>query len=373
MPFDYGAGHIVANATIDPGLVYDVTADAYDAFACGNAAAAVSQTRCDELAAAGFDFAPANLNQPSIALERLASERTVRRRVTNVSEQAGTFTAQIVPPSGIGMLVQPAGISLAPGQSADFDVSFSYVAGPLDQWRFGSLTWESSEQTVYSPIAIRPISVTAPAEVTAFGASGTLAFPVEFGYTGSYAPGVHGLRLPLVVNGFVDRDPTKTFTFRTTDGVTAHLIDIPDDQAYARFGLFDSLTDGNDDLDMYVYFCTDNVNCVSLGESGNATSQEEFNVLLPRAGRYAVLVHGFETDQVAGGLGANYTLLAWSFGLNDDQGNMAATGPAAVSAGTTETVTVDWFGLEPDTIYLGGISHNTPQGLSAITVIRIGN
>jgi len=36
-------------------------------------------------------------------------------------------------------------------------------------------------------------------------------------------------------------------------------------------------------------------------------------------------------------------------------------------------ITVDWTGLLSDTIYLGGVSHNTPQGLSAITVIRIGN
>ncbi len=96
-------------------------------------------------------------------------------------------------------------------------------------------------------------------------------------------------------------------------------------------------------------------------------------MLLPAGGRYAALVHGFQTDQVAGGPGANYTLLAWSFGLVDDQGNMTASGPPFVNAGTTDNVTVNWTGLLPDTIYLGGISHNTPQGLSAITVIRIGN
>ena len=184
---------------------------------------------------------------------------------------------------------------------------------------------------------------------------------------------MHGLRLPLVISGFVDNDPTKTFSFRTGNGVTAHLIDVPDSQAYLRFALFDALTDGDDDLDMYVYFCADNVDCVLIGESGNPTSDEEFNVLLPTAGRYAILIHGFETDEVAGGPGANYSLLAWSFGLLDDQGNMSASGPAFVNAGTTETVTVNWGGLSPDTIYLGGISHNTPQGLSAITVIRIGN
>ena len=148
---------------------------------------------------------------------------------------------------------------------------------------------------------------------------------------------------------------------------------MPANEAYLRFSLFDSLTDGNDDLDLYIYYCADNINCVIIGESGGATSQEEFNVLLPTGGRYAALVHGFETDQVAGGPGSNYQLLAWSFGLDDDQGNMTASGPAFVNAGTTENVTVTWDVTQPDTIYLGGISHNTPQGLSAITVIRIGN
>ena len=250
-------------------------------------------------------------------------------------------------------------------------VSISYESGPLDLWRFGSLTWSNQDRSVYSPIAIRPISIDAPAEITDFDTSGSLSFPVRFGYTGAYTPGIHGLRFPLVINGFVERDPSKTFTFRTANGVTAHLIDVPDNEAYLRFALFDSLTDGNDDLDMYVYYCADNINCVKIGESGEATSDEEFNQFFPAGGRYAVLIHGFETDQVAGGQGANYVLLGWSFGISDDQGNMTASGPAFVNSGTTETITVDWNGLNDDTIYLGGISHNTPQGLSAITIIRI--
>ena len=78
-------------------------------------------------------------------------------------------------------------------------------------------------------------------------------------------------------------------------------------------------------------------------------------------------------DHVAGGPGSNYQLLAWSFGLVDDRGNMTASGPAFVNAGTAEAITVDWTGLLSNTIYLGGVSHNTPQGISAITIIRIGN
>jgi hypothetical protein len=52
---------------------------------------------------------------------------------------------------------------------------------------------------------------------------------------------------------------------------------------------------------------------------------------------------------------------------------MSASGPAFVSAGATDTVTINWFGLISNTIYLGGISHNTPQGISGLTLITIGN
>ena len=372
-PFDFGAGHIVPNDALDPGLVYDVSNDEFDAFACGTASPAVSEQRCDELATAGFSFAAADLNQPAISIGRLASQRTVTRRVTNVSDTAASYTASIEAPAGIGVTVEPPVISLQPGESAEFDATFSVQSGPLDLWRFGALSWTGSDRVVRSPLAIRPISITAPAQVTQFGTSGTVSFPVQFGYTGAYTPTPHGLRLPLVINGFVDDDPTRTFSFRTTDGVTAHLIDVPPDQAYLRFALFDTLTDGDDDLDLYIYFCADNVNCVRVGESGEPTSNEEVNFLYPSAGRYAALVHGFATDNVSGGPGANYQLLSWAFGLVDDQGNMTVAGPSFVNAGSTDEVTVTWGGLELNTIYLGGVGHNTPDGLQAITVIRIGN
>ena len=372
-PFDFGSGHIVPNDAVDPGLVYDVTEEEYDAFACGTGSPAVTAERCDELELAGYSFAAADLNQPSVAIGFLSSSRTVTRRVTNVSDEPGSYTASVVAPPGMGVVVDPAAITLQPGQSTTFDVTVSLQSGQLDFWRFGSLTWESNERTVHSPIAARPVTITAPAQRTGFGASGTLTFPVSFGYTGAYTPGVHGLRPPLIINGFVDDDPTKTFSFRTTDGVTAHLIDVPPGQAYLRFALFDTLTDGDDDLDLYIYHCPDNVNCVRVGESGEPTSNEEVNFPYPASGRYAALVHGFATDNVAGGPGANYQLLTWAFGLDDDQGNMTASGPAFVNAGTTDDVTVTWSGVPANTIYLGGISHNTPQGLSALTVIRIGN
>jgi len=355
-PFDFGAGHIVPNAALDPGLVYEISNDEFDAYVADMS----GQAR--------------NLNLPSIAMSKLANSQTVTRRVTNVSDEAGAYTVEISPPPGMGVTVVPNSISLAPGQSTTFDITVDYQSGPLDFWRYGSFTWRSESHDVFSPIAVKPTSILAPAEITTFGGSGNLNFDVEFGYSGTYSPQVHGLNLPLILNGFVDNDPTKTFTFRANAGVTQHVISVPANQLYARFALFDALTDGDDDLDMYVYYCgMTGETCSKLGESGEPTSQERFDVYMPAEGLYAVLVHGFATDELQGGPGSNYQLLGWAIGITDDKGNMTASGPAFVNAGTTGTVTVDWTGLGPNTIYLGGVSHNTPQGLSALTLITIGN
>ncbi len=373
-PFDFGAGHIAPNSANRPGLVYDASADDYDAFACGIDSPGVDTVRCDELEAAGRSFAPTAFNQPSIAVARLTASATVNRRVTNVGEDTAAYSANVVAPPGILVRVEPASLSLAPGESAEFTVTFDYDSGPLDTWRFGSLTWTSDEHSVRSPLAVRPASLVAPAEVVGAGSDGTLVFPVTFGYDGSYEARVHGLRPPLVVRGQVAQDADKTFELADSgSGATAHTYAVPADQAYLRFALFDSLTDGQDDLDLYVYYCPDNVNCTRIGESGGETSREEFNVLVPGAGTYVVFVHGFETDNVAGGPGAVYDIVAWQFGLNDDPGNMSVSAPAVATAGETSDLTVTWTGLDTGTIWLGGISHTTPSGLIGITVVDIVN
>jgi len=357
--FDFGAGHIVPNDAVDPGLVYDVLPAEYDAI---------------EEALTTFDAA--QLNLPSIGMANLASSQTVSRRVTNPGDEAGVYSVQITPPPGMSINVVPDSLSLAPGQSATFDVTATYLSGSLDLWRYGSLTWVSDTHEVYSAIAVKPTSILAPDEITEIGGTGSTAFDVEFGYSGGYSPQVHGLVLPLILDGFVENDPDKTFEFSATSipGTTLHPISIPAGQLYARFALFDALTDGDDDLDMYVYYCgADGQSCVEVGKSGEPTSEERVDLSRPAPGIYAVYVHGFETDPVLGGPGSNYQLLAWAFGELDDRGNMTANGPAFVSAGTTGTVTVDWAGLLSNTIYFGAISHNTPQGLSDLTLVTIGN
>lgn len=368
-PFDFGSGHIDANRANDPGLVYDVTEDEYDAFACGTSSPVVGEARCDELAANGFSFEPADLNQPSIAVSRLTGTRTITRRVTNVSDEAGTYTAEIEAPPDISVLVVPSTLSLAPGASAEFEVTLGFENGPLDLWRFGSLTWAGNGREVRSVLAVRPRSIDAPAEVFASGASGSLTFPVSFGYTGSYTAGVQGLVPAIQSAGSVAEDPNRSFTFRAGNGVSVHTLDLGANHAYLRFALFDEFTGGDDDLDMYVRYCPSLDSCRKIAESGEATSREQVNVLLPPPGRYEVFIHGFDTENPAG---TAYTLFTWFFGLNDDRGNLAVTAPGAVDAGSTSDLTLTWSALTPNTRYLGGLSHTTPNGLAALTIVNIG-
>jgi len=171
-PFDFGSGHIAPNSANDPGLVYDVSADEYDAYSCGIQSPIIDPTRCAQLSADGFSLSPSDLNQPAIAVARLANESTVTRHVINVSDTAETYVAEIAAPTGIDVQVTPSTLSLSPGQSASFTVTTTYLSGALDLWRFGSLTWTGSDHSVRSPIAVRPTSISAPAEVSSFGGTG---------------------------------------------------------------------------------------------------------------------------------------------------------------------------------------------------------
>jgi len=371
-PFDFGAGHLQPNAAGKAGLLFDAGADDYDAFGCGLEEPIPDPARCDELAAAGRSFDATQFNQASIAIEQLTGRRSITRTVTATGDAAGTWQVEIEPPPGTVVTVSPATLSLNPGESATYTVELEFIGTGLDLWYFGAITWRAGETAVRTPMAVRPVSLAAPEEVRDAGGSGTLSFDVDFGYTGSYRAGVHGLNEALVIDGFVDNDPTKTFTFRDGNGVTTHVIDVPANQAYLRFALFDEATDGDDDLDLYVYYCPNDI-CTRIGESGSETSAEEFSLVTPPAGRYAVLIHGFETDQVAGGPGANYQLFAWAFGLVDDAGNMTVSAPSSVTAGSTETLQVNWSGLAADRRYLGAISHVTPSGLTALTIVNIRN
>ena len=379
-PLNIGSGHVAPNKSIDPGLVYDAGFDDYRAF-----------LRSQRLCTLCFGSSPAavidpsDLNQPAIAIGDLAGSQTVTRTVTNVGGP-GTYTATVLAPAGFTVST-PAPITLATGQSATFSLQIARTDAPFgtfpNTFRSGSITWSDGTHSVRSPIVLRAVPIAAPASFTGTGTSGSASFTVRPGYTGTLALNERGLIPAQTFASTVADDPTDDFDTAHPDdnqGIKTHEVVAPADATYLRLSLFDAFTDGEDDLDLYVYRIdpdgadagTD-PDLVLVGISGGGTSAEEVNVTGTAliAGRtYRAYVHGWQTD----GPDAQYTLFAWALG-NTAAGNMTATGPAAEPFAVTSAVNVpiqlSWSGLTAGTKYLGQIAYHDGTSTIATTVVRI--
>ena len=362
-PFDMGAGHLNPNPAVDPGLVYDAGFFDYLAFLCGNNPANIGQGTCDFLAGSGYSLDPSQLNLPSIGVADLAGSEMVTRTVTSVTPVEATYTASFEAPPGVDVVVDPPSLTLLPGESAAYAVTFTNVSAALDEWVFGGVTWSHGPHVVRIPVALKPVKLSAPAEVHDSGVDGSLSFDVTFGYTGAYTAAAHGLVPADMQPDNVVDDPANDINVAlgTGVGITWHEFEVPAGSAYVRFSLFDEYTDGIDDLDLYVW----DPDGFFFGSSGSGTSAEEVNGAFPAPGVYFIAVHGWQTD----GPDANYTLFNWAFG--PDEGNMTVTGPAAAVLGDTGTVDVDWVGLDAGTRYLGAVSHSDAGGAFDMTVLRI--
>ncbi|HEY8521490.1 MAG TPA: S8 family serine peptidase [Gammaproteobacteria bacterium] len=371
-PLDMGAGHVDPNRAVDPGLTYDNGLLDHAAYLCGLERSPFLVEDCDAVLAEGYPADPTQLNLPSIAVAELVTGDIVTRVVTNRGGPA-TFTASVTAPPGIEVIVEPPTLALGAGETAEFGLTFiDHGDSPLDEWTFGQLVWSDGARRVASPIALRPVALRVPTRINLFGEEGTLDVPIAFNYNGEYIASVHGLAAPATVqDGFVEDDPTNQFTFRIGNGVRMHeLPEVPPDTLYLRVALFDELTDGLDDLDLYLFYCPDNL-CTQIGQSGRFDSEEEIDVFEPQPGRYVALVHGFETDETAGGPGARYTLFGWTLGRDDEAGNLEYAAPPTVAAGDRLDVELTWSVDDPTTRYLGAILHSTAEGPYALSVIRV--
>jgi hypothetical protein len=378
-PFDMGAGHInpggawTEGSLTDPGLVYDAGFNDYLGFLCGAAPEIFFDPAgtCAALEARGFLLDPSDLNLASIAIGELVGSQTITRTVTSVAEGSGNrvYTVSVDAPAGFDISVSPSTLKLRSGRSATYTVTFSNNGGAsTGEWAFGSLTWEeeSGLYSVRSPIALRPFQVDAPAEVSGTGTSGSLSFDVKFGYDGDYSAAPHGLIPADKQPDTVVDDPANDINIALTTGVgvTFHEFTIPDGTVHARFSLFDEFTDGNDDLDLYV-FGPESAGFPFVGGSGTATSAEQVDLAFPEPGLYLVVVHGWQTD----GPDANYTLFSWAVG--PDAGNMTVSGPTTATLNGTATIDVSWSGLVSGEKYLGAVSHNDSSGILDLTLVNI--
>lgn len=360
-PFDIGAGQIVPSAAFDPGLTYDAGILDYLSFMCvaDEQSALTSQGFCDDLAAAGFPTDPSDLNLPSIAIGALAGSQTVTRTVTSVAPGNRPFRAVVEAPAGVDVSVNPSVIQIKTGESATYEITFDVTdAAVLDEWTFGSITWTDDDRyDVRSPIAVQPVALAAPNGISGTGTSGSESFTVQFGYEGAYEANMDGLTEAAQFPGAVADGDADLFFFTVPAGTTL-----------TRVSLFDSNVgagDGSDDLDLQV-FGPDTAGFPFLGSSGSATSEEQFDIENPAPGTYAFFVIDFASAPGP----TPYT--AFTFNLDGtDAGNTTITAPASATLGASETVTVDWSGLNADTRYLGRITHSDGVDDLATTEVAV--
>jgi hypothetical protein len=222
----------------------------------------------------------------------------------------------------------------------------------LNTYQAGFMKLTSGSHVVRSPVVIRPVALAAPLEVVLNGANAA-SYSIKSGVgPENITLGKRGL-IPASTDAVsLSDDADNSFDTANPDGNPAastfkKSIVVPAGQAALRFSTFDVDTDGNDDLDIYLYRGT-----TLIAISAGPTSEEVVTVRNPSAATYHAYVHAFEAD----GGSVNFTLFNWLLGTAD-AGNMTVNGPFAATIGSTHTVNVTTSGLTAGTRYLGQVTY----------------
>jgi hypothetical protein len=355
--FRQGAGHVRPSAATDPGLVYNAGWNDWLAFLCG-ATTGVSAATCDVLRGMGYSTDPSNMNTASIAIGDMAGVQTVRRKVTNVGTAPATYTASVAGMTGFNIAVNPASLSLNPGQTKSYEVTFTRTSAALNSYTGGQLTLSDGAHNVRIPVVVRPVALAAPASVS--GTGGAIDYNVTFGYDGDFGAAARGMVPAAITAGSVADDPTDSSCTLASPNAQQIVVSVPAGTTHARFSLFDADVAPGSDLDLCVYS-----GATQVGASGSGTSAEEVNLLNPAAGDYTVVVQGWG---VAGT--SPFKLHAW---LLDGAaaGNMTVSAPATAVTGATGAISLGFSGLAAGTKYLGSVAYSGPSGLPNPTIVRV--
>jgi len=344
-PFAQGAGFVNPTSAGDPGLVYDHGFSDWLDFLFGSE--------------------PSNLNVASISIGHLLGTQTVTRTVTNVGSTTENYSFSSSLP-GIAVTASPSMFTVAPGESATYDLTLSVDGAPLNTYATGFVYWTGDMgHVVRSPVAVQPAAINADAEVDGGvdgSGDGSVGVGVEFGYDGIYSASVSGLGLS---------DSGSDNITGPQGNLHIWCLDLPANTHF-RAAMFDADTSdpGADDLDLRLFLagtdCATFDLVAQLGSSGGATSEEVIDVSNGPAGGYVVVVDYFAASN---GTDTDYTI--WFQPVFGDEGNTSLTLPAGAVLGASDTVKMDYTGLALGGRYLGVLHHEDGVGEIARTIIDI--
>lgn len=347
-PFAQGAGFVQPNGAGDPGLVFDAAPNDYRRFLIGY----------------GASFSPpfntltpidaSDLNQASIATGAMAGQQTITRTVKNVSSSSETYDAT-VDLAGIDTVVSPSSFTVAPGASKTFTVTFTRSTAELGEWAKGTLTLTGGTHTVRVPVAVRPVAISAPLEITGTGTSGSQSYSVTPGFTGTLDTSVGGLAGAAPTASSVVTGPFDIDAPATGAATKSFTLVVPAGTGLARFDL--DAVSNTDDLDLFVY---KDGELVDLSASGSA--DERVTLHDPEAGTYTAYVNGFDTG---GGGGFSYT--QWAV-PSVPAGNLMVSDSVPVTVATPVDLTATWSGLTPGLRYLGYVQYGAGPERTVVSI-----
>lgn len=359
--FAQGAGHVDPARMFQPGFVYDSGPSDWIAFLEGEGYVFAEPTGVEPID-------PSDLNQASIAIGSLAGTQTVTRTVTSTA--AGSYTPEVSVP-GVDVTVSPSSLDFSgPGETQTYSVTFDVAGAPLDEFATGYLIWTetTSGDTVRSPIAVRPVAVAAPYEVSGTGNAGSVSVPIT--------PGVDG-PLPLAVTPLAQG--TQVLDPSASDGHSGTLpqgqqsiseMTVPGGTTFARFDL-DSLVD-TADFDLFVDLVDENGDVVTSYTSATGSADERVDIEAPEAGTYRVTVDVYAVP--SGSTTATWDLTEYLLGGATAKAASPSltTVPTVVdgTAGVESTYDAVWQGLDGPARYLGAVSYGD-TGVTTLVSIAV--
>jgi hypothetical protein len=90
-------------------------------------------------------------------------------------------------------------------------------------------------------------------------------------------------------------------------------------------------------------------------------------LVLPADDTYTMVVHGWSVPNEP----LPYNLKSWMVPLASGGSLSIDSAPASAVVGQVGTIEVSWSGLDPDTRYLGAVSHTGDVGLMGLTLVEV--
>ena len=341
-PFAQGAGHVQPRRFLQPGLVLDARGSDWMNFLSGQG---VTQGNGDPLTPNPIDAS--NLNQPSIAIGDMAGSQTVRRTFTNVT---GTTETYAISTRGLtGLEVDgPSEVTVPAGREKK--VAWTFTAtddANMARYTIGKVVLTGDNgHVVRLPVAIRPIPLVAPDEVSGDVPAGQVVVRGKSGFSGevdlitSGLVGSETVETTLESGPFDEEDPEE-------DADTYHdTLTVPAGGGTVRFR-----TDGDvgDDLDLFLY-----LGDTLLAASATSSADEQLTGYRVPAGTYDVYVNAF-----AGGDDVALRYDQWAVVPGDDAGNLTLDpDPLTVETGERFSYTAEWSGLDADQNWFGVVDYD---------------